>query len=434
MGLMAATSIGIGGMIGAGIFSLLGLAAGTAGTQTYLAFLLAGLIALFCAYSFGKLGARFPSAGGPVEYLVRGAPNRLIAGVFNLLLWLGYVIVNALYARTFGEYAVALIGMQDAGYRQIVVSGFACGIVAVFLALNRLGADSVGRAEIVLVIFKIAILLSFSAGTALSISKLDAVPTMGELPSILFTAGLVFMAYEGFGLVTNAAEDMRNVKRNLPRALMISVCTVAAIYAVVAIVVTGTLSPEVIREAEEYALAEAARPIFGSFGFTAIAIAALISTASAINATLYGGANVSYIMAQRGHLPVLFQRRLWQVARGGLLITSFLIVFFAIAFPIEKIAMAGSLAFLLVYGAVNFAHLRLRHETGGRLIPIVIGFLGCVAGFVALAWHIVTTAPLMLLAFVVLLGASLAGELYMRRDASERSALSERKSQSNIDQ
>lgn len=262
MGLMAATSIGIGGMIGAGIFSLLGLAAGTSGTQTYLAFLLSGLIALFCAYTFGKLGARFPSAGGPVEYLVRGAPSRLIAGVFNLLLWLGYVIVNALYARTFGECAVALI-----------------------------------------------------------------------------------------------------------------------------------------------------------------------STASAINATLYGGANVSYIMAECGHLPVLFRRRLWQVARGGLLITSFLIVFFAIALPIEKIAMAGSLAFLLVYAAVNFAHLRLRHETGGRPIPIVIGLVGCVAGFIALAWHIATTAPVMLLVFLGLLGVSLAGELYMRREASERSAPSDRKAQ-----
>ena len=120
---------------------------------------------------------------------------------------------------------------------------------------------------------------------------------------ILFGAGVLFIGYEGFGLITNAAGDMADPKRELPRALYLSVAIVIAIYVLVAITVIGNLSIPALESAKDYALAEAAEPFLGQFGFKLIAIAALLSTSSAVNATLFGAANVSYQIARDGQLP-----------------------------------------------------------------------------------------------------------------------------------
>ena len=128
---------------------------------------------------------------------------------------------------------------------------------------------------------------------------------------MLFGAGVLFIGYEGFGLVTNAAADMRNPRTMLPRALYIAVVLVIAIYLVVAVTVTGNLTNTEIARASDYALAEAARPFLGEFGFRLIAVAALFSTASAINATLFGSANVCYMIARDGELPAVLTRTAW---------------------------------------------------------------------------------------------------------------------------
>ena len=140
-GLAEATSIGVGGIIGAGIFSLLGIASTVTGTHTYLAFLIAGVLALFCAYSFGKLGARFQSSGGPVEYLVQGMGENTYTSTLNFLLWLGYIVVNALYARAFGEYSAALF--EPDAYKEYWVMFIAAGVVLAFMLINRRGSHSV---------------------------------------------------------------------------------------------------------------------------------------------------------------------------------------------------------------------------------------------------------------------------------------------------
>jgi len=390
MGLAAATCIGIGGMIGAGIFSLMGTASALAGDLTYLSFIIAGVVALFSAYSFAKLGARYPSAGGPVEFLIQGLKNEYIVGTLNLLLWFGYIIVNALYAKAFGNYAVALLGIE--ANHDLWVNGFAIFVVLLFLAINQMGSGSVGQTEIILVVIKLTILIAFAVGTSFAISRFHFLPKPKQIPSLFYTAGIVFMAYEGFGLITNAAEDMKYVKKNLPRSLLLSIIIVILIYVSVSIAVTGVLSADDIQASKEYALAEAARPIFGNLGFTIVGITALFSTASAINATLYGGANVSYMMAENGELPTNFRTRFWQIARKGLIYTALLVIIIAITLPIEKIAMAGSLAFLVIYGAVNVAHLHLIEETKAKKTPIWIGLIGCISVFCILLFFIIKNA------------------------------------------
>jgi amino acid transporter len=126
----------------------------------------------------------------------------------------------------------------------------------------------------------------------------------GEPQNLLFGAGVLFIGYEGFGLITNAAGEMTNPRRELPRAIYLAITNVIVIYVLVAVVVIGNLSLSALKAAEDSALAEAARPFLGQFGFTLIAIAALLSTSSAVNATLFGAANVSYQVAKDGELPI----------------------------------------------------------------------------------------------------------------------------------
>ncbi len=415
MGLLSAVSIGVGGMIGAGIFSVLGVAAGLAGPGTWLAFVMAGCVAMLCAYSFGKLAARYPSAGGPVEFLLKGFGDNPLSGGLNLMLWLGYVLALAMYARAFAGYGLVLLPAGVGSWARPVL---AVGIIVLFLLLNVVGARAVGRAELAIVIIKVAILLTFVAVAAPFVQSGRLVPAgEGSLAGIAYAGAVVFLAYEGFGLITNAAEDMRDARRNLPRALMLSVAITIAIYVLVSAVSIGNLSAEKIVQAKEYALAAAARPVLGQLGFTVIAVAALFSTASAINATLYGGANVSYMIAEAGELPAIFKRRVWQRSRGGLILTAMLVAVLAVLFDLEGIAIMGSAEFLLVYGGVQVAHLRLLDETGARRWLVLLGSIGCAIVFIVLGVFMATRRPHALIGLLGLLTVSFLGDWVYRRAA-----------------
>jgi amino acid transporter len=232
---------------------------------------------------------------------------------------------------------------------------------------------------------------------------------------VLFGAGVLFIGYEGFGLVTNAAGDMRDPARMLPRALYTSVILVIVIYLAVSLTVTGNLSDHEIEQARDYALAEAAKPSLGQFGFRLIAIAALFSTASAINATLFGSANVCYMIARDGELPAALSRTEWKGATGGLLLTAALVVLVTLAFDLSGIAMMGSAAFLLVYAAVNAGHLNVRAQTGANAVIVWLSLLTCLAMFAVLCVYTWREQPLAIAALVVFAAASFAGEWAYRR-------------------
>jgi amino acid transporter len=412
MTLPHAVAIGVGGMIGAGVFSMMGVAGDIAGGATFLSFALAGVLALLCAYSFGKLGARYPSAGGPVEYLVKAFGDNAFSGGLNVTLWLGYVLALALYARAFAAYAVTFTpDSLDAVLQPLIILAVTGG----FLLLNVAGAAAVGRVELLIVAIKLVILLGFIAVALPSIDTQRVLPAAWPpLTDIGFAAAVVFLSYEGFGLITNTAEDLAQPERELPRALSISVLVTIGIYVLTAIGVLGALSPDQVANAKEYALAAAVQPLLGDVGFSVMAIAALFSTASAINATLYGGANVSFMIAQRGALPAFFERRLWQRANGGLVFTAGLMAGIALLFELEGIAIMGSAAFLIVYGAVSAGHLRLLHETGARRWPVVAAVLGCILVFALLIVYMANQRPNAIWGLLALLGAGFGIDVFWR--------------------
>ncbi|MDD5226067.1 MAG: APC family permease [Candidatus Omnitrophica bacterium] len=386
IGLFAAMSIGIGGMVGAGIFSILGVVAQTSGTALWFSFIIGGGVALLSTYSYAKLGARYPSAGGPVEFLVQGFGDGVLSGGINIYMWVGYIIALALYAHGFAGYFQTFFHQCASPFFGKIV---AAGIVILFTAVNFIGAGMVGRSETVIVAIKVAILLVFSVAGAFFIHPAYlSVSSWPQFPGILFGAGVLFIGYEGFGLITNAAEDMDDPKKLLPQALYLSVASVIFIYILVSVAVIGNLHVSAIVAAKDYALAEAAKPFLGTLGFRLIAFGALFSTASAINATLFGSANVSYMLAKDGELPPIFSRHIWQGGSGGLVITSIMVLFFILFFDLSGVAMMGSGAFLLIYGVVGIAHLRVIRETGANKRLVFLSIMACLGMAAILSYYI----------------------------------------------
>jgi amino acid transporter len=413
IGLAAAVSIGIGGMVGAGIFSILGVVAEAAHNAMWLAFAIGGVVALLSTYSYARLGATFPSAGGAVHFLVKSFGDGVFAGGLNLFMWLGYIISLALYATAFGGYAATFVTPTPS---PLLLKSLAVASVAVLTLVNAFGAKLMGRSETAIVAIKVAILVLFAAVGLWFIKPDNLSPThWPETKSILFGAGVLFIGYEGFGLITNAAADMRDPRKLLPQSLYTSVILVIALYLAVSLTVSGNLSNAEIERAKDYALAQAARPFLGEFGFRLIAIAALFSTASAINATLFGSANVCYMIARDGELPRDLSRTEWRGATNGLLLTAALVVVVMLAFDLSGIAMMGSAAFLLIYAAVNAGHLRVLGATGANAVIVWLSIITCLAMFVILAIYTWQQRPAAIMALVGIAAASFVAEFIYRR-------------------
>lgn len=408
IGLFAAMSIGIGGMVGAGIFSILGVVVQASGTALWLSFVTGGVVALLSTYSYAKLGVRYPSAGGAVEFLVKGFGDGVLSGGINIYMWVGYVIALALYAQAFAGYAMTFLPAHQPAW---LAKAFGLGIVLLFTAANVVGANFVGRSETVIVGVKLAILVLFAVAGLYFIQPHNLTPTSWPSPSgILFGAGILFIGYEGFGLVANAAEDMADPRKLLPKALYLSVIAVIILYVTVSVAVIGNLDVPSIVRAKDYALAEAAKPFLGVFGFKLVAVAALFSTASAINATLFGAANVSYVIAREGELPGIFSLRIRQNATGGLFITAGVVILFILFFDLSGVAMMGSGAFLLIYASVHAAHLNVAHETGGSRWLIGLSLATCLVMAAILSVYIYQHSKEAFITMFALIPISLGAE------------------------
>jgi amino acid transporter len=400
-------------MIGAGIFSILGVVAGVSGIALPISFVIGGVVAILAAYSYVKLGVRYPSVGGASQFLVEEYGDGLFSGAINIFQYFAYVIAIALYAHGFAGYALTFFPDRPPGW---VEEAFAAGIVVLFTLVNFLGSRVVGRAETAIVMIKVGVLLVFIAAGIFFVQLDRLAPSgWGDPRNLLFGAGILFIGYEGFGLITNAAGEMTNPRRELPRAIYVAVAIVIAIYVLVAVVVIGNLSIPALRAAQESALAEAARPFLGQLGYTLIAIAALLSTSSAVNATLFGAANVSYQVAKDGELPETFTREVWSRNTEGLFITSGLVIVFVALFDLGPIAMMGSAAFLLVYAAVGAGHLRIHRETQARPAIIWASLVTLLMMFVVLTIYILNNQPPAAIALLVTLALSVIVEWAYRR-------------------
>jgi len=402
MGFWAAVSLGIGAMIGAGIFALIGEASVISGSAVYISFLIGGVIALFSGYSLGKLGAKYPSSGGIVEYLTQSYGIGVFTGSMSIILYIAALISLSLIAKTFGNYAVLFFPDSP---NHIVSHAFSIGVVVLFVLLNLKGAKDVAIWE------KITVAIKFFVLTVLSIvgiiylkPNLLSPDHYPPVSNIFYSLAITFFAYEGFRVITNAAEDMPNPEKTLPRAMMTSIILVMILYVAVSLAVFGNIPTDEVMAAKEYALAQAAVPIFGHLGYTIVAIAALISTASSINANLYAVTNVTYQLAKDGELPSEFGKPIGH-SHEGLIISGILVIILSLLFDLSDIAAIGSIAILFVHTITHIGHLRKISETGASILMIV---LATVFSFTAMILAIIYVSKeaehilLLLLGFVAI--------------------------------
>ncbi len=419
LNLFTITMIGIGGMIGAGIFVLTGIAAGIAGPALILAFAFNGIITSFTAMSYAELGSAYPEAGGSYVWVKKGlgGTQGFLAGWMS---WSAAASAGALYALGFGRFASELWLIADLPTLGLTVPQmtlvFMTLIILAFTFINSLGASETGIIGNVVTMAKIVILGLFvlfgllvmlrSDGWQQSISS-DFMPN--GFIAVFAAMGVTFIAFEGYEIIVQSGEEVINPKRNIPRAIFLSIAVAVSIYLLVSIVAFGATSPpegmkvfEYLGLKKEVAIVETARQTFPlGIGAIVLLFSGLVSTMSALNATTYSSSRVSFAMGRDHNLPHLLSKvhpkRLtpyWAVIFSGafMLLISWLL-------PIEDVAAAAGILFLLLFLQVNVVVMRLRLkmpdlERGFRvpLFPL-IPILGIVINAL-LAIYLFTFSPL----------------------------------------
>ena len=367
-GLWSAVFLGIGSMVGAGIFIVIGQAGSMAGNIVWLSFVFGGLIALLSGYSLAKLAVRYQSRGGIVEYLVQGFGENIFSGSMGVMFYFSQLIAIAAVAKSFGTYATTF--MIDA-HSHVWINIFAVGIVALFTFINLIGASIVAKSENIIVFIKLAVLVVFAIAALFTIKpELLSVNDMPPISGMFFAIGITFFAYQGFSVITNTVEDMQNPQTTMLKAMFVAILLVAALYILTSISVLGNLPLEKIIQTKDYALAEAAKPLFGEWGFKIMAATALLATASAINATLFAVSDIGYTMAKEGNLPKVYEYNIYN-SFEGLIISALLIIPMILFFNLSQITTVASIVMLVVQGTTHIAHLNLLKETGAKKYLIV---------------------------------------------------------------
>lgn len=382
MGVLSATMIGVGAMIGAGIFVLTGIAAGEAGPGLLLVFFLNGVVTMFTAMTYAELSSAIPEAGGGYLWVKHSLPsiNGFLSGWMS---WFAHAVAGSLYALGFGAYFGLLLE-----FYHISVFGFSGDSLAKFLAvcislvfiyINYMGASETGAIANIVGFIKVGILGVFILSGLYAIVNNPGFydnfnPFLPNGLGGVFTAmGLTFIAFEGYEVIAQTAEEIKNPKKNLPKAIFLSLIVVIPIYLLVAFVSIGALKTDIptwqfLGQYQELGLVEAARQ-FMPFGTFLLLVAGLVSTMSALNATTFSSTRVSFAMGRDHNLPAIF-KKIHPVKRTpytALFITGALIIIMALVLPIKDVASASAIMFLLLFLQVNLAVIMIRRKFGKEL-------------------------------------------------------------------
>jgi amino acid transporter len=410
-----AVFLGIGAMVGAGIFALLGEAGAVAGSAVWLSFLLAGVVATLLGYTVVKLGVRYPSSGGLIAYLIEGFGNGRLVGIAS---WLGYfaaiVIVCSMVAVSFGSYATSLFVGSDAGAGWDNL--FTTLVVLAMVAVNYVGSAVVDRAQSLIVVVLLAVFAVFVAVTIVDIDwELLAFSGYPPFSDIVASVALTFFAYLGFSVITFAAGDLRDPERELPKAMYAALGVTTVLYVLIALGVFGTLTVGEVVEYGETAIAEAARPALGDAGFALMAIAALLATSSSVNATLYASAGLTSMLASVGQFPTFFGRTSPLGPKAGMLITAAIVLVVSNLVNLSAIASVGSACSLLVFLLVGVTAYRLRTEIGARVEVVLVALAATAVVLVFFAIDTLRNAPETFAAIVAITLLAVALDLVWKR-------------------
>ncbi|UTF55358.1 amino acid permease [Natronosalvus rutilus] len=375
LGPLAALTIGIGTMIGAGIFVLPGTAVFRAGPFAAATFVLGGVIALFTALSASELGTAMPKSGGAYFYVNR-ALGPLFGSITGWANWIGLAFASAFYMYGLGEYVNDLVGLGALALGPVTLGpAQMIGLVGalLFIGINYIGAKETGTLQIVIVVLLVAILALFSVVGLLNadLNSLAGSAQPGMAGEILPVTGIIFVSYLGFVQITSVAEEIKDPGRNLPRAVIGSVVIVTTIYAFFLVVLLAAVPNELVAQ-NNTAVVDAARLLFGqydllgyslgAFGAGLLLFGGLLATASSANASILSSSRINFAMGREKIVtPKLNEiHPRFGTPSKSIAITGALILFFLVAGDLELLSTAGSVLHLIVYGLLNIALIVMR--------------------------------------------------------------------------
>jgi len=372
--LTGSVALGTGVMIGAGIFVLMGQVAELVGSLFPLVFLVAAVVVAFSSYSYVKFSNAYPSSGGVAKFLTKAYGPGTYAGLFSLLMYVSMVVAESLVAGTFGAYTLRLFPEEYSGYASVL------GVVLIATAfiVNISGNKIIEMTATFTAVLKVAgIALLAIAGLAIAgfpdMSSSGLVQNSSSLPvglSFLAALALSILAYKGFTTITNQGGDIKNPHKNIGRSIIISIIICTFIYITLALSVAAGLSVPEIIQAKDYALAEAAKPIFGEWGIWMTVLLAIVATVSGVIASVFSASRLLAMLSKMKQVPNLSVSRLKNPA---LIFTVSLAILLTILFDLTRIASIGAIFYLIMDIAIHwglFRHLR-KDVQFNPIIPLI---------------------------------------------------------------
>ncbi len=385
LGLLDVTMIGLGAMIGTSIFVLVGVATAEIGAAVILAFALNGITAIFTAATYAELGSSFPEAGGGYLWAKKGLPHP--AGFMSgWLSWFGHTVACSFYSLGFGFAMVQLVnsfGIDIFGIQNdLLVKLFAGAAIVFFLGVNYSGVGATGKtgdAVTIIQILIIAFFISFAILFALDTQGISVThrfgslfPASSQLTKLFGVMGLTFVAFEGYEIIVQCGEEVKEPKKNIPKAIFLAVAVAAALYILVSVACLSNFSPEILGDWGENAVINTATEIIPIAGAPLLILGAILSAMAALNATVFSSSRVSFAMGRDGSLPSVFGHihTTRRIPHHAIIITGAIMLFMAVAFPLHVVVAITSIVFLLLFALANMSSVALRR----RLTEMDIGF------------------------------------------------------------
>ena len=388
LSLTEVTSLGVGTMIGAGIFALFGQISTLAGGYAWAAFVVSGIVSALAGYAYYDLSKISNTNGGVAEYLTRGWNGSLMGSAIAFCYYLSIAIVLGLVAESFGHYTAKVLSLGS-GW----VDYFAIGVMLVFLLINALGIKLMGVAEKILVIAKLIVLVGF---TILVFTHFDPATYSANNSAVTFGFGnfvnavaLANLSFAGFAVIANAGGSVKH-KSVIAKAIFIAILLVGAVYVALDVSVFGAIDLSKIESAKDYALAAAAKPDLGMTGFLIIGITAMISTMTNINANIFSGSNTVGFMARHNEVSEVFAKPLFfRQGNIAMVATVAIVILMIVTLDLSQIGDVASATFLLVHTFIPLGA-AVNHRKGKPFRQILL-WLGTIANGALLAfflWHL----------------------------------------------
>ena len=393
LGVAELIAIALGGMVGGGIFTVLGISVSMVGVYTPLAILIGGIIAAMAAYSYIKLGVYYKDEGATYSFYKKTFPESPFAA--SLIGWFvifGYISTLALYAYTFASYAISGFSFADNEWIRKLVAG---SIITVFTLINVWSVKGMGKIEDLMVYTKLVILVVISF--VLINNGNTTIPTLlandgdSTFLNILIVASLTFVAYEGFQLVINAVNEMDAPEKNIPKAIYSAIFLAVLIYVVIALGAILAIPFDDIINNKEYALASGASDILGHWGSDLVIAGALLATSSAISGTVFGASRQVAVIAKDGYFPGFLSKRINHIPVNAILAMSLFAFILILAGSLQVILEFGSITFLLVSLLMAYANFKIRALTNSSSIITLISLAGLLLGTVLIFYYEIIT-------------------------------------------